>query len=393
MTKLKEKENKLSVNISSIDDDYMKWRQQDKEYNESYKKWRKQNKGTTGFYFSQNPNELTYQHGVGFIKDYPEAVESSALKGISHYIGMSIIFFIMSDILCGNVLPLILSYLGFDIKIDLFVNKTYGNPLLICSIYVLRQLLKVIYPIIICIKKLKLPVQVMYPIKIINKPLFKLTVPVIMFFIGTSYVLTRLLIFLMDAMNINTNISQYYNSFNTKYSILFFIITVILTPIISEFGIRCIFVQILRQFGDIFAIIIVSAVTAMMTFNLSSFCYIFINSVAVSYFLLRTGSIISSIIMRIMINLVDFIIINLYYNIDHTSFDLITSSMCLIFIIIGIICIKLYAKKHTEKLDMKISTQHLPVSEKIITMLSSKAILISISLIFILFILNLKIRI
>ncbi len=388
MTKLKENNN-----INNIDDDHMKWRQQDKEYNESYKKWRKQNKGTTGFYFSQNPNELTYQHGVGFIKDYPEAVESSALKGISHYLGMCIIFFIIANIFGAYILPMILSYFGFDIKIDVFANKTYGNPLLICSIYVLRLILFVLYPLIICLKKLKLPIQVMYPIKIINKPLFKLTVPVTMLFIGTGFIMTRILTFFLDTININSTFAQDYTNFNIKYNVLYFMIIVFLSPIISEFGLRCIFIQLFRQFGDIFAIIIVSAVTALMTFNLSSFCYVFFTSVAVSYFLLRTGSIISSFIMRIIINLVDFFIITLYNNIDHTSFELISSSLCLIFIIIGIICIKLYVKNHTEKLDMKISTQYLPFSEKIITMLSSKAILISISLIFILFILNLKIRI
>ena len=233
----------------------------------------------------------------------------------------------------------------------------------------------------------------MYPIKIINKPLFKLTVPVTMLFIGTGFIMTRILTFFLDTININSTFAQYYTNFNIRYNVLYFMIIVFLSPIISEFGLRCIFIQLFRQFGDIFAIIIVSAVTALMTFNLSSFCYVFFTSVAVSYFLLRTGSIISSFIMRIIINLVDFFIITLYNNIDHTSFELISSSLCLIFIIIGIICIKLYVKNHTEKLDMKISTQYLPFSEKIITMLSSKAILISISLTFILFILNLKIRI
>ena len=49
-------------------EDRLNWRYQDKAYNESYKQWRKRNKDSAGFYFAENPNQLTYQDGVGFIK-------------------------------------------------------------------------------------------------------------------------------------------------------------------------------------------------------------------------------------------------------------------------------------------------------------------------------------
>ena len=62
-------EHKMTKKNAPVHDDHLNWRYQDKSYNESFKKWRKQNKDSTGFFYSNNPNELTYRDGFVFVKD------------------------------------------------------------------------------------------------------------------------------------------------------------------------------------------------------------------------------------------------------------------------------------------------------------------------------------
>lgn len=374
-----------------IKDDHIKWRQQDKEFNEAYKKWRKQNKETAGFYFVENPNELTYQDGVGFIKDYPQAVEARALKGIGHYLGTSVIIIIFCHILCRYILPFALGKLGFDISIDFYANNIYGNPIIIMLLLVLDIVLKMVYPLYIASKKLKLPRHIICPLKICNKQLFNLSIPVVLMFVGLGMFFSNFVTYFLDCFNIYSS-KIVFISTEPGLSVFYFVIVVILTPVISEIGIRCSATQLLRQFGDAFAILIISLLTALLSFDITSFCYLFFTSIVASYFLLRTGSVLTSILMRVAINFAGYMNVVLFINLDNRIYRIIVISVSILFIIVGLLCIKGYVKKHTDKIDMRIESQYLSFSEKLTIILTSKSILLSLSIIFIFTVLNLNIN-
>ncbi|MDE5993021.1 MAG: hypothetical protein K2G87_08235, partial [Oscillospiraceae bacterium] len=74
------------------DDDRLNWRYQDKQYNESFKKWRKEKQNSVGFYFVAKPDRLTYQDGLGFINDYPEAREAKTFRKVLAILGVILIY-------------------------------------------------------------------------------------------------------------------------------------------------------------------------------------------------------------------------------------------------------------------------------------------------------------
>lgn len=64
-----------------------------------YRKWRIEHKQDYGFYFFDNSDELTYRDGEGFITEYPEAVERSAVTGIHSLVANALIIYIVINIL------------------------------------------------------------------------------------------------------------------------------------------------------------------------------------------------------------------------------------------------------------------------------------------------------
>lgn len=77
-------------------------------------------------------------------------------------------------------------------------------------------------------------------------------------------------------------------------------ISVIYTPIVSELLMRGMVLHSLRQFGDAYAILISALVSTLCVHNLTQMCYVFISAVIIGHFALRSGSMVTAVIMRII---------------------------------------------------------------------------------------------
>lgn len=86
-------------------------------------------------------------------------------------------------------------------------------------------------------------------------------------------------------------------------SVAAIIISVVYVPFVSELLMRGIVLHSLRQFGDAYAILISAIVSTLCVHNLTQMCYVFISAVVIGHFALRTGSMVTAIIMRMIFKL------------------------------------------------------------------------------------------
>jgi membrane protease YdiL (CAAX protease family) len=376
-----------------VTDDRLSWRHQDKSYNECYKIWRKQKKDTIGFYYVDSPNELTYQDGVGFIKNYPEAVETNALSQLNHYIGISLLIVVIIDILGKYAVPVILNKLGADITLDIADLSLYGNPWIIIALAVGSTLLKAIYPVFTCLKVMQVPVNLLYPVKITNKPMFRISVPITLMFCGLSVMAIYFLNMLQIYLHIDT-ISKinFVIDDNNPAKIVYLIVIVVISPVLSELGGRCLLTQLLRQFGDGYAIIVTSIFSALVTYSLTSMVFSFIMSLIMCYFMMRTGSVITSIIMKISIFSFSVCFWLIKDMPDSQIKRILMISFLLLCIIPGLIAIIWFIIHHSDKIGMPIMSRYLSFSDKIIIGMTSKSIIFSFALIFIITLFNIRFK-
>lgn len=362
----KSKFDKISSEInnqSAIADDKVKLHYQDRAFNDAFKHWRKEKKDSLGFYYIDNPNEFTYQDGVGFIKDYPEAAETASLRHVFNLIGIAMFFMSVVDIVYYYIIPVLFNKLGMDISMDFFAGKLYGNQWIIITIMLVWGIVRRIGPFVVGYNKLDMPLNVMFPTKITNKQLFKYAFPIMLLVCGASTVLTAIYQIIMD--NISFGVGYEMMLPKETLPLIFAIIAqVIIIPSLSELVCRGVFLQLLRQFGDGSAIIFTSLIAAAATYSLMDFCMMFIASIIIGYFTIRTGSVITAIIMRVTLQAYAFALYYMYENLDDVNRPVFLIFFIAICFLVGIIFTVRFMLKHSDKLGMTIKNRYLTFGQK-----------------------------
>lgn len=281
-------------------EDRLNWRYQDKAYNESYKQWRKRNKDSAGFYFAENPNQLTYQDGVGFIKNAPEVHEAKALRRTLLILGAVLLFRVFFDAFSIYLLPELLSAVGFDISYDIFTSRIYGSENMLITIKFVTETLSVALPALMLAMYFKLPLKVMLPMRIRNKPMFRACFPAALLIGGVCCAMTAVFqgVFQLSSSTDNTQLPV------TAFGCVYAVIThVIVIPVISELCSGGIILQLMRQFGDGVALVLTSFITAAFCYDFSQFLFYFAASIMIRYFTVRTGSVLVGTVMRLTISI------------------------------------------------------------------------------------------
>lgn len=325
-----------SKQIDRNDDDRLNWRYQDKAYNEMFKAWRRQRRDSVGFYYVSKPNELTYLDGYGFVTDYPEAAERNALRKVMNVIGVTMMLLGVIDLLYKYAVPNLLAAFGADIYFDKYTKTFYGNEWLILAIDAFFNVIKRLIPLLYVYKKMQMPIKVMIPTRITNRTLFKYAVPVMLFAAGcctsASGVYERILRF------VGIEKDKLFDMPDSKAVLVFYLILhIVLIPIISEMHTRGALLQLLRQFGDGFAIVITALLTSLITYNLSTFCFVFVSSLVIGYFTVRTGSVITAILMRITMAAVSYGVFMIDELASEENSGLIVMTVMFVILAVGLV--------------------------------------------------------
>ncbi len=375
--------------IERNDDDRLNWRYQDKTYNEMFKAWRKQRKDSIGFYYVSNPNELTYLDGYGFVTDYPEAAERSALRRVMNVIGVTMMILGMIDIFYKFAVPELLSMLGADIYYDRYAKAFYGNEWLILGFDTFFSIIKRIIPLAYVCRMMRMPVKVMVPTKITNRTLFGYSIPIMLFTAGCCMAASGLYGRILRLMHIEKN--KLFEMPDSKaVLVLFLILHIIIIPIISEIHTRGALLQLLRQFGDGFAIVVTALLTALITYNLNTFCYMFVSALVIGYFTVRTGSVITAVLMRITTVAVSYGIFAMSEYLDEDIRLMVSMASTFVILLVGTIGFVKLMIKDSGSFALNFKSRYLTFSDKCGIVASSIPVVVGLTVIIIHTIINIS---
>lgn len=371
------------------DDDRLNWRYQDKTYNEMFKAWRRKRKDSIGFYYVSKPNELTYLDGYGFVTDYPEAAERNALRRVMNVIGVTMIILGVIDLLYKYAVPNLLSAFGADIYFDRYTKTFYGNEWLILGIDTFFSIIKRIIPLAYVYKKMQMPVKVMIPTRITNCTLFRYAVPMMLFTAGcctaASGVYERILRFCGISKDKLFDVPD-----SKAVLVLYLIVHIIVIPVISEIHTRGALLQLLRQFGDGFAIVITALLTSLISYNLSTFCYIFVVSLVIGYFTVRTGSVITAILMRITAAAVSYGVFMIDEFASEENGGLIVMIVLFVVLAVGLVSFVKLLIDHSNSFSLNFKSRYLNFSDKCGIIASSIPVVVGFTIIIIHTIININ---
>lgn len=371
-------------------DDRLNWRYQDKSYNELFKKWRRQQRDSIGFYYVENPNELTYRDGYGFVNDYPEIAERNALRRVMNIVGVTMILLGAIDIFWEYFMPPLLSMLGVKIYRDPYTGVIYGSEWMIFAVSAFFEVIKRAAAFLYVCCKIKMPVKLMIPTKITNKTLFKYSVPVMLGTAGVCVSFSWVIGMLLAHIHIG-RVQFFEIPENKAVFAAYIIVYIVIVPIISEIHTRGALLQLLRQFGDGFAIIVTAALTAVITYDARLVGFAFLTSVVIGYFTARTGSVVTAVVMRSAANAVlyGFYLIGSLVPPQYVNIVLIT--VWTVILGVGLVFFIRLFIKHSDKFEFKFRIRYLNFSEKCVVMLLSTPTLIGFTVLLIHSIVNVRI--
>lgn len=352
---------------------------QNKEYNEMYRKWRIDHKDDYGFYFPGNSEELTYRDGEGFITEYPEAAERNAVNSIISVVGKTLIIYTLlriATMLLFSDLPISLTHKVFYSSSGYFAGSETAAIVLSYTINIALKIIPQIY----LLYKVRMPLKVMVPLKISNKPLFYQAMPMAMCVFGIITMFSGAEYFSATLFGFQKGNTIWIPENKTIMALAAILYTIIL-PVISEIVQRGIFMQTLRQFGDGYALIITGIISALTANSFKFIFFTFIYAVVIGYFSMRSGSIITAIVMRIVISTSSYWMTYIKTMAIPTD-DYLTVSMVvtLVYLTVGIASLVVFMKKHSNKVNLPLYEMYISYKEKMMCFLASPSVLIWLSL-------------
>lgn len=370
-------------------EDRLNWRYQDKQYNESFKKWRKQKQDSVGFYFVEKPDRLTYQDGVGFINDYPEAREAKTFRRVLNILGLVLLYRVTVDILFIYLFPPIMEKIGMNIYYSFFTGDRYGSRALITFMDILQQILGRAVPAALLIKHLEIPASVMLPTKITNKPMFGFAFFAALFAAGVCSVLAYfyngiLGVFRIDAM------PSYTVSADSDGIVCTVIVSVLAVPIVSEICTHGVILQLIRQFGDGTAIFVTSLIIAVSSYDIVSFPFVAATSFVAGYFVIRTGSVITGIIMRIITRAYLCTLCYISFYADPAYNAVLMRVFVFVTIMIGLIASVWFLCNKSDSFSMRIKPGYMSFGRKILEAATCIPVVIWFAMSFLVTALNIK---
>ncbi|MBP1547257.1 MAG: hypothetical protein J6A37_11750 [Oscillospiraceae bacterium] len=365
-------------------------RVQDKEYNELYRKWRIDHKKDYGFYFLDNSDELTYRDGEGFITESPEAGERSAFTEIHSLLAKFLLIYTLLnyfDWFMANIVPALGDSVPFFYDLLRFISSS--EQLSVAYDYITKILIRV-PPLFYLLSKVRMPKKIILTSKIRNKPLFNICVPMALLTFAIATLLSNVQYVAASFMGVNPNHYLWIPIDGTCRRLIILLIVVII-PILSETVHHGILLQILKQFGDEYALILTSVIAALTTENYNSFLFIFTVMLVTGFFVVRSGSILTGFLMRIIISGgVYFLTALRDSGVPYGTYITITAATLLICIIIGFTAVTSFILRHSGKISLPLYKMYLDSRERLMCCLSNPTVIMWLTLTFTLMILKVK---
>lgn len=304
---------------------------QNDSYNEKYINWRKNKKNPFAFNYSKNPRESVFNDSRGFETTTFAEAEKFAVTNIMRIIGISMLIAVVIDTVMSKLLALIFHTIGANINANIFGSGYYGGSSEIVGMIVLISTLKLIIPTIFIHARLRLPFRVEFmskvnsSVEIVNAIAITLMVCTVVC-LPTAYSndVQDIYAFFMSG---STDDVSFWGQSDFIFYLIF---NVLVLPIVSELFFRGAIFAALRQFGDIFAIIVTAVTACLLTRDFTEMPAALLISVVASLGMLRSGTIITAFFVRIIYRMYSLAIIMLSSNnslkalVHRNSFMLVT---------------------------------------------------------------------
>lgn len=305
-------------------------------YNGNFKKWRKSKDNPYAFNFEKNNKEKIFNESKGFETLSQTEAGKKVLGAIMREIGILMLIVVAFQSIIGKLVIIVLDAIGFDIHTTIFNSGVYGGGGEIVATTIMLALLTLLTPVIYIHKKMKMPLKagIMHTVcdsaEIVGA-------------IGFAMVFCTIACLPAAYSSETKDIYTYFASADTDVSawgqsefVVYTIFDVVILSILTELLFRGGIFSALRQFGDITAIIVTTIMAALLTGDFFAMPAALLISFVSSIGMLRSGTIFTAIIVRIVYKMYQLALVIL--EVDSSENMVITRNLFMILVfLLGVV--------------------------------------------------------
>ncbi len=275
-------------------------------YNNAFRQWRSREDNTYAFRCRKRRNEAVYVEGKGYHEPDPAAEERRAMIQANMIIGIALFAYLLIENLLTAILMGAAQIVGLDVGYCYSDGTVYGNQTAVLVILILKTILKYVVPLLIFRFSFRMPRRVAYHFKLDAPREFPATIAVTLIIFAITNV--WLLFSPINFLSHSTLGEAYYTVSYMKpsYQIIYLAFELLFVSISKELFLHGEAFHVLRQFGDWYAIILISVMAVCVSHSyttiLMELTFTTVSGIAV----LRSGSLLPSICCRIMYHLMLF---------------------------------------------------------------------------------------
>lgn len=282
-----------------------------------------------------NPHEYTYVHGLGFTPLPAVTRERHALRRCANSIGIAFIGYLILAAVVSNLLAVLVTICFPQFRY--FNSGTFMPDSLYQGISFFTTILSLGIPFFIYAKSIHIPIRRALPLRM---PELSIVFPAAFICLGASTIASASSSVIQ---NVLSNIGLYAPGnvdampVGRTTTVLYLINSVLLPAFLEEFVFRGIILHSLRRFGDSFAVVISSILFAAAHGNIIVFPVALTVGICIGYFVVRTGSLWTGIIVHFCYNGMSIFLNELYSVVPYEAMILVDSLVTILYLVLGLV--------------------------------------------------------
>lgn len=226
----------------------------------------------------------------------PEYFEKKAVRKTALFTGILIVLYVLSSLFVSGFIQ------GFFTVFKFSVGTTAQKETIEQISFIVTYVLTMALPFFVFMLLTKIPAKTAFPLR---KPRPSLALPAIPLTLGMSVIgilISSILLMLFSFLGLSYNVPPVAAPTTTFATVLYLLSMSVLPAIIEELAFRGILMQSLRRHGDMFALVVSSVVFSLFHGNLLQFPNTFILGMLIGFFVLRTDSLVTGMLMHFFNN-------------------------------------------------------------------------------------------
>lgn len=295
MKKIIEKKNPEIINVIEEFD----YSTQQESYNKRFIEWRKNKNNPYTFNFVGNTKETVFIDGQGFVENSAVDAEKDVLSRILYVIGMAALAVVIIENVFDKLLVQLLDVFGVNIHNSFANSVVYGGKTEIVVVLIVLTAMKLLIPMGIVHTKFKMPLKLRCPFALNNSGELLASIAAAMIVCVVSGIPAAYSSGTKEIYSLFKSYEADMSVWGQEEFLIYTIFDVIIVSVLFEMVFRGEMFQALRQFGDVYAVVVTSVLSGLLTQNFRAMLGTMLIAAVSAVGMLRSGTILTAIFVRI----------------------------------------------------------------------------------------------